>query len=136
MFMMDIDHFKRYNDYWGHAKGDDCIKQISQTISEIKSMNNDVFGRYGGEEFVYIARDVDANQAIDLGNQIKEAVEKLRLFYVFDEVSYLVTMSVGIAIGSIQEAKHYAHLLEMADEQLYLAKELGRNRISHTIFSL
>lgn len=136
LFMMDIDHFKRYNDYWGHAKGDDCIKQISQKISEIKSSNNDIFGQYGGEEFVYIARDVDANQAIDLGNQIKEAVEKIRLFYVFDEVSYPVTMSVGIAIGSIQEAKHYAHLLEMADEQLYLAKELGRNRISHTIFSL
>lgn len=136
LFMMDIDHFKRYNDFWGHAKGDECIKRISQIISMIQSTNNDIFGRYGGEEFVYVARNVDANQAIDLGNQMKDAVENIKLTYEYEGINYPVTLSIGIAIGTVEDAKHYAHLLEMADEQLYLAKELGRNRISHTIFSL
>ncbi|HCX03561.1 MAG TPA: hypothetical protein DHM42_03675, partial [Clostridiales bacterium] len=55
--MIDIDHFKRYNDCWGHTQGDDCLKQIAFAVNNIQSKNENIFARYGGEEFIYFLRN-------------------------------------------------------------------------------
>lgn len=127
LFMLDIDKFKKYNDCWGHAQGDECIKTITDCINKIKIKRQDVFGRYGGEEFVYITNSLSFEQAMDLGNQIRKEVENLGLFYIVESEKKPVTISIGGAIGRVSEFKTMPNMMEIADKELYKAKNMGRN---------
>ncbi|MDW7669724.1 MAG: tetratricopeptide repeat-containing diguanylate cyclase, partial [Bacillota bacterium] len=127
VLMIDIDHFKRYNDYWGHAQGDLCLKKIAATINEVQESDNYIFGRYGGEEFVYVLRDTDYIKIKEIGNKIREVVEKLNIHYIFEEQKQLLTVSVGGAYGKITKLNKFSNLMELADKELYKAKDKGRN---------
>lgn len=128
LFMLDIDHFKKFNDYWGHSNGDECIKKIAGGIKKLLSESGDLFGRYGGEEFVYFAPNHSYKSAEVLGHTIRSEVEKLGLYYVEDGRNKPVTISVGGAVGTLLEFGSVASMMELADAELYKAKALGRNQ--------
>lgn len=125
LFMIDIDNFKKYNDCWGHSEGDICIKKITETIKKIQINKSDIFGRYGGEEFVYISTNLSYKEAFDLGNLLRIEVENIGLYYIDNEEKRSVTISVGGVIG--RNFGSISNIMELADVQLYKAKARGRN---------
>ena len=127
LFLIDIDKFKRYNDYWGHSGGDICLKKIADCIKTIQDEKGDIFGRYGGEEFVYISTPTNYQDAVKLGNFIRTEVEKLGLYYIYRGEKAAITISVGGAIGISSDFTSMTELLEIADKELYAAKNNGRN---------
>lgn len=132
LYMIDIDNFKKYNDYWGHSKGDECLKTISNCIKEIQEKRNDVFGRYGGEEFVYVARNINYEESIELGNIIRSSVENLGIYYNHEGVKELITISIGGSLFKIRDFKSISNIMETSDNQLYKAKNMGRNKVLMT----
>lgn len=127
LFMIDIDNFKKYNDYWGHAEGDVCLKKIAECIKRIQKSRSDSFGRYGGEEFVYIAIALDYDGALTLGNLLRTEVEDMGLYYMDGEEKKPVTISVGGVMGTKSNFKTIADIMENADRELYRAKRMGKN---------
>lgn len=121
LIFIDIDHFKRVNDTYGHLVGDDVLKRIAQIVSN-RIRNSDIFSRWGGEEFVLLLPDTSLDEAIGLANSLKEAIN----FEEFDQAGS-ITCSFGIAI--LDESETGEDLLKRADAKLYEAKETGRNRI-------
>lgn len=127
LFMIDIDNFKKYNDYWGHSKGDECLIKVSNCIKNIQVKRKDVLGRYGGEEFVYFVEGIDYNEALELGNLIRTEVQKLGLDYKSDNESKVITISMGGTIGKASYYDKIPNMLQIADKELYKAKDMGRN---------
>ncbi len=126
VIMFDIDHFKEVNDTFGHTVGDQILQRVAQTASqELRSV--DVFGRYGGEEFVIILPMTNAQQAYPLAERIREQVATIRLPTEKGEAS--VTLSIGIAeLRHTAQPKWVETLIRNADETMYHAKQAGRNR--------
>ncbi|WP_339805870.1 GGDEF domain-containing protein [uncultured Marinobacter sp.] len=122
--ILDIDHFKRVNDTYGHQAGDEILRKVSQAL-ENTVRKGDYIGRIGGEEFLLLFPDTSPDHAIPAANRIRKAVEALR----FDELpeSERVTVSQGIAIH--QPGETVAATFKRADEALYQAKNSGRNRV-------
>lgn len=127
LFIIDIDNFKKYNDYWGHSKGDECLIKIANCIKEIQTERKDVFGRYGGEEFIYYTADINYDQALELGNLIRTKVENLYMKYTSDDNSSVVTISVGGILGKPSNLTNISNMIQFADKELYKAKNMGRN---------
>lgn len=128
LFMIDIDHFKKYNDCWGHSKGDYCLKKVADCIRNIQNKRKDTFGRYGGEEFVYFAKSIDYEQSLELGNYIRNEVGKLNLYYTSNGQTNAVTISIGGVTGKAATLGSASKIMEAADKELYNAKEAGRNK--------
>jgi diguanylate cyclase (GGDEF)-like protein len=129
LIMADIDFFKRYNDNYGHGIGDDCLKKVAASLASSIDRPSDLVARYGGEEFVAILPDTDATGAHAMAERFRSHVEKMKITHEFSEVSKFVTVSVGLAcvIPTLDMAPEA--VLKKADEMLYQAKELGRNRV-------
>jgi len=127
LFMIDIDNFKKYNDYWGHSKGDDCLIKVANCLKDIQLKRKDIIGRYGGEEFIYYAKGLNYIQALELGNLIRTEVEKLCLNYMADCKKNVITISVGGILGKASDFDKTTDMIQNADEQLYKAKNMGRN---------
>jgi len=127
LFIIDVDNFKKYNDFWGHLKGDECLIKIADCLKNIQQTRNDIFGRYGGEEFIYFAEDLDYDESAVLGNLIRTEVENIRLKYTLAEDSKVVTLSVGGALGKASDFINVSNMIQIADEGLYKAKNMGRN---------
>ena len=134
ILMIDIDNFKKYNDYWGHTKGDECLKKIADCINNISMVRKDIFGRYGGEEFVYYARNINYDQALELGNLIRTEVQELGMNYMLNNENKSITISVGGSIGKITDFNCVKNMMEVADKELYNAKDLGKNTTSVKVF--
>lgn len=128
LFMIDIDKFKGYNDYWGHSEGDVCLKKVADCMRKIQTSRNDVFGRYGGEEFIYISTSITYEDALILGNLIRTEVEDIGLYYIYEGERRSTTISVGGVIGRSSDFSSMAEMLELADKELYRAKDTGRNK--------
>lgn len=127
LFMIDIDDFKKYNDYWGHSEGDVCLKKIAECIRRIQNSRSDSFGRYGGEEFVYISIALDYDDALKLGDLLRTEVEDMGLYYMDGEEKKPVTISVGGVMGMKSNFKTIADIMENADRELYRVKGMGKN---------
>ena len=127
LFMIDIDNFKKYNDFWGHLKGDECLIKVANCLKNIQVKRKDIFGRYGGEEFIYYAKNINYEQALELGNLIRNEVEGLCLKYTSENKSKVLTISVGGAFGKLSNFKNISNIIEIADKELYKAKDMGRN---------
>ncbi|MBI3203879.1 MAG: diguanylate cyclase [Myxococcales bacterium] len=126
--VMDIDHFKRINDTWGHAAGDLVLKKVSAAVSR-SLRTEDVFARYGGEEFVVVLRGIAPDKALQFGERVRALVEGLSV--VFNGQSIAVTTSVGVAtMTGGRSFAGSAELLSAADGALYAAKNHGRNRVA------
>ncbi|MGO1369879.1 tetratricopeptide repeat-containing diguanylate cyclase [Senegalia sp. (in: firmicutes)] len=128
LYVIDIDKFKKYNDCWGHPEGDQCIKKVANCIKSIQLDRDDIFGRYGGEEFIYISTHLDYKEALELGNHIRKEVEELDLYYMDKKEKRTVTISLGGVIGKSSNFSSMQKMIEIADMELYRAKDMGRNR--------
>ena len=133
LMMIDIDHFKAYNDNYGHPEGDACIKLIAKALSSIVSRKNDFVARYGGEEFVILMTTSDKNMIEEIAQRCIKKIRELDITHQFSETCERVTISIGIAtIEALPEIKAET-LLKKADSALYQSKENGRNQYSFFI---
>jgi len=129
LLMCDIDHFKPYNDRYGHGAGDDCLKTVASTISAALRRPGDFCARYGGEEFVVILTQTDWSGALEVAERIRGAVEALAISHETAPPHYVITVSIGVAVLANNSIESYEQLIKRADEALYLAKDRGRNRV-------
>jgi diguanylate cyclase (GGDEF)-like protein len=124
-FMIDIDHFKSYNDRYGHLVGDVILKEVAKLIKEnIRQI--DLLGRYGGEEFSIILTETDREQTLLVAERIRQTMES-KYIKAYDE-DLRVTVSIGISFFP-ENGKDIESLIDKADLALYLAKQQGRNRV-------
>lgn len=127
LLMLDIDHFKRFNDTYGHLIGDEVIRRVAAAVKK-HIRGTDTAARYGGEEFVVLLPDTDLSGATTVAGTIHEAVAKLTLVKkATKEKLPGITVSVGVAV--LRPGEGGEDLIERADQALYHAKETGRNRI-------
>jgi diguanylate cyclase (GGDEF)-like protein/PAS domain S-box-containing protein len=128
LLMIDADFFKPYNDTYGHTRGDSCLKQIAEACQDVVARPGDLVARFGGEEFVVILPNTASEGARQVADEICEAVRVRRLPHCANQPG-IVTVSVGCATTVPQFGKHALHLVEMADQSLYKAKQNGRNQV-------
>ena len=126
--LMDIDFFKAYNDLYGHGRGDDCIKTVAEVIDRTAKPFNGTAVRYGGEEFLILFPDTDTAAAAACAEAVRIAVEDLSIEHGSSHVSPFVTVSLGVAAGTVT-AETFPLLIDSADAALYAAKAGGRNRV-------
>lgn len=129
LVMMDVDYFKRYNDHYGHAAGDEALRAVGQVIGRQARRALDMTARYGGEEFVGLWYGIEEAQAVSLLENIRSEVEALALPHAKSEAAGVVTLSIGLAYLLPQPHQSLEDALRLADVALYLAKEQGRNRV-------
>lgn len=133
LILCDIDHFKAYNDEYGHQKGDDCLRRVANGLLNLLKRPCDMVARYGGEEFVVILPETDENGAAVVAENLRAGIEALCLEHSKSLVSKYVTISLGIATLISKPGFLPSTLIEKADEALYEAKKEGRNRIKASI---
>jgi diguanylate cyclase (GGDEF)-like protein len=126
--LLDIDHFKLFNDRYGHLEGDGCLRAVAGAIRDEFRRPFDAAGRYGGEEFVGLWYDIQPQSLRSMGDQLRAGVQALRITHE-DSPSGRVTASVGAVACRPREDENVRDLLERADRALYEAKEKGRNRV-------
>jgi len=127
LLMIDIDNFKEYNDTYGHMKGDEVLKLLSNSIKDLLR-KEDVFARYGGEEFVVVLNNVLSEEAVDIADKIRLAVYELNIIHNKSPY-YRVTISIGVSTIFPSTKTKIEHLLNAADIALYEAKNNGRNNV-------
>lgn len=128
LIMLDVDHFKRYNDAYGHAAGDDCLSAVGRAIQQSVKRPGDLAARYGGEEFTVLLPNTDNAGAVRVAEQILQAIRSLEIEHSGHPLGK-VTASAGITTGHPATTEvSSATLLKSADRCLYLAKQQGRNR--------
>jgi diguanylate cyclase (GGDEF)-like protein/PAS domain S-box-containing protein len=128
LLLCDIDFFKQYNDTYGHAGGDDCLRLVAQAFKQTIKRSTDVAARYGGEEFVVILPNTDSDGAFVVAQEIHEAIQQLNIPHAASVVKQHVTLSIGIATVIPTSDLLPLQLIEAADQALYQAKAQGRNR--------
>jgi diguanylate cyclase (GGDEF)-like protein len=126
--MIDVDHFKKYNDHYGHQGGDDCLRQIAEAIKLGAQRPTDLAARYGGEEFVVLLPETDPAGAAVVAEQIRARVARLEIPHAKSDTSSRVTISLGIATLAPDAEGVAGSLVARADANLYRAKERGRDR--------
>jgi len=127
LLILDIDHFKAYNDAYGHPAGDRCLQEIASALDELLLRPTDMVARYGGEEFAMILPGSEAAGAVVVAARVLERMAELAIPHC-DEEGGLVTISIGISTSQTRSDVSLDDLISSADEALYKAKEGGRNR--------
>ena len=128
LLLMDVDHFKNYNDIYGHISGDQCLRQAAETTAKVLHRPADLLARYGGEEFAVILPNTSRDGAIEVAEQIRIAVENLQIPNQGNPHG-VITLSIGCATQVPQVGCDASGLLQAADNALYQAKSRGRNRV-------
>ncbi|MEH2290206.1 sensor domain-containing diguanylate cyclase [Nostoc sp.] len=127
LLLCDIDYFKQYNDTYGHATGDDCLRFIARAFKQSVKRSRDLVARYGGEEFVVILPNTAIDGAFHVAQEIHKALEQLNIPHAASAVKHHVTLSIGIATVIPTPNIVPLDLIEAADQALYQAKANGRN---------
>lgn len=127
LVMIDVDHFKHFNDTYGHVGGDVCLRQIAKELKNQMRRAGDIIARYGGEEFAIILPETDIGTAEELAETLRRSIEDLRLEHVGIEGKKIVTISVGVATFIPTASQTSLKLLMLSDKALYAAKASGRN---------
>ena len=129
LIMIDIDHFKLYNDHYGHQAGDLCLQQISAAMKRCAARPQDLLARYGGEEFILLLPQEGPEGAEVVAQRIQEEVRKLAVLHAASPTAATVTISMGLATAMPPLDRQDANaLIRSADANLYQAKKTGRNR--------
>lgn len=129
VMMIDVDHFKIFNDRFGHQAGDRCLAEVARAVAEQIRRHGDLVGRYGGEEFVAVLPGTEIEATARVAERIRVAVER-RVDPIDPQKRLGVTVSIGCAAGVVTAGHAIGDLLRAADDQLYAAKRDGRNRIA------
>jgi diguanylate cyclase (GGDEF)-like protein len=133
--LLDVDHFKKYNDRFGHGQGDECLRSVAQALESAvrlrdSARDSDLIARYGGEEFAAVLR-TDAQHAPAVAERMRNAVQKLRLPHPNSSAAEFVTISIGVAsVYPSHGTSSMKALCAAADAALYRAKDAGRNRVA------
>src|SRR5690606_25669978 len=136
LLLLDIDHFKQFNDSYGHQAGDDCLRTVASCVSGFARRPNELASRYGGEEFAIILGGTGPAAAVGIAEEIRFAVTALGLPHESSSGLGNVTVSIGVATavarigGSMRMPES---LLQAADHALYKAKSGGRNRVEQSV---
>ncbi len=127
LIIADIDHFKAYNDAYGHVIGDDCLKKVAAGLGRSILRDVDTIARYGGEEFAAILPETDEEGGILIANRMLKTIQDLNIPHEQSTTSHRVTISLGLATVIPSEDTNATRLIQSADRALYLAKASGRN---------
>ena len=128
LLMIDVDHFKLYNDTYGHPEGDACLTKLGETLAGIAADTVSFAGRYGGEEFCLLLPNTGPVRALEIGETVRAAIQQLDMPHVTSS-HQIVTVSVGVAVTLPNEDQRPGDLIEAADAALYAAKHRGRNTV-------
>ncbi len=127
--MIDIDHFKDYNDHYGHIVGDQCLREVAKALQQSSRRISDSVARYGGEEFICLLPDCSAEAAFTVAEFIGQRVRRLNIPHATSEVDSILTVSQGVAAMIPSRDTNPNELIRQADLALYQAKLTGRNRV-------
>ncbi len=127
LIMLDIDYFKQYNDHYGHIQGDDCLKRVGQILGSAATRSRDFLARFGGEEFVLVLPETDAEAAKKVAERCRNLVFKAQIPHEKSQVSQLLTVSLGVSTIIPSRNDEPIRFIEEVDRQLYRAKQKGRN---------
>ena len=135
VLLIDVDHFKTYNDIYGHLSGDNCLRQIAEAALEAVHRPADLLARYGGEEFAVVLPNTNSSGAWEIAEQIRNSVESRRAPHAGNPHG-VVTVSIGCATHLPDRNSNYSTLLRAADSALYKAKSAGRNRTESATYAV
>ena len=128
LILADVDHFKAFNDFYGHQAGDDCLRQVASALKSVGRRPADLAARYGGEEFAIVLPATAMEGAVDVAKSLVRAIDGMSIAHARSGVSSCVSLSQGIAsLIPVQDTKP-ENVIELADQALYQAKQQGRNR--------
>ena len=133
LLICDVDHFKLFNDTYGHQAGDDCLRTVANALRQCLRRNGDMVARYGGEEFAMVLPETNFQGAVQVANQVRSALALAGVPHAGSPVCDTVTLSIGVActIPQTKAGADPGELVAEADRFLYLAKHRGRNRVGH-----
>ncbi|MCL6416415.1 diguanylate cyclase [Aestuariirhabdus sp. Z084] len=131
VIMLDIDHFKLFNDHYGHQMGDTCLQQVAEALQKSVRRPTDIVARYGGEEFIVLLPDTDISGARQVGENIRQSIVDLQIPHDKSTTEKVVTASIGVATCTHTTGRSFDNLIEQSDNLLYRSKKEGRNRISY-----
>jgi diguanylate cyclase (GGDEF)-like protein len=130
LLLIDVDHFKPYNDRYGHQAGDQTLRRVAQVVQAFARRPLDIAARYGGEEFVLGLFDLSAENIREMADQLRKAIHDLNIAHEDSATAAYVTASIGVAIVAPRMGRSPDGAVQVADEALYSAKRSGRNCIS------
>ncbi|MDD3814384.1 MAG: diguanylate cyclase [Desulfocapsaceae bacterium] len=133
LILLDIDHFKLFNDCYGHVAGDECLQQIARVMADCLARPADLAARYGGEEFVCILPETDSSGAVAIAEKIRREILALAIPHEESMTAKSVTASLGVATVECTPSGSVLDIVSQVDEQLYLAKSSGRNRVKFIV---
>ncbi len=133
VIMCDVDHFKAYNDTYGHSVGDVCLKRVAQMVQTSLKRPSDFCARYGGEEFVILLPNTSTNGAMHVAKRIRANIEKMGIPHKNSLPVKVITISLGVATFNGNSLVSHEELINQADMALYKAKEQGRNQVQYFI---
>ncbi len=131
LVLMDVDHFKAYNDLYGHQTGDDCLKQVAAALRSCCRRPSDLAARYGGEEFALILPDTESQGALHVAETLRHTVLRYEMRHEACSTGPYVSVSVGVAVAGPGSPAAVQSLLAAADAALYHAKSCGRNQVAY-----
>lgn len=129
LIFLDVDHFKDYNDYFGHQRGDDCLRKLSQVFADAARRPADLAARYGGEEFVILLPETSTVAARQIAEALAQRVQGMGIPHPASQCAGEVTVSAGVAVMRPTAEHDPMELVRLADKALYEAKQTGRNRV-------
>ena len=130
IIMMDVDHFKNFNDRYGHQAGDACLSKVAEAMRACLRQPGDMVARFGGEEFIAVLPQANGAVAHAAAERVRQAVEALQLPHADSVAAPVVTVSLGVGSVAVQPGQIDAALIKSADDALYQAKRDGRNRVA------
>lgn len=129
VIMLDVDHFKAYNDHYGHQQGDECLRRVGEVLLSTVRRAGELVARYGGEEFVVVMPGTSVVGAMGMAEIIRVGIEAVGMTHAHSPVGGVVTVSLGVAVGIPSARDDRDALIQAADAALYQAKHQGRNRV-------
>ncbi len=128
--MCDVDFFKLYNDTYGHALGDQCLKAVAEVMTGVFARAGELVARVGGEEFAVLLPGSDAASARKAAERLRQGIAARAMSHTTSQVASHVTLSIGVAQFEPASMDRFDQLLQCADQALYRAKTQGRDRIA------
>ncbi len=136
VILIDIDKFKEYNDNYGHIAGDTCLSKVAQLLEKSLKRKTDLVARYGGDEFVAVLPNTDLDGALLVAETMRANVELEQIEHAYSTVSELISITLGIYSNIPTMDMSLERVVQLSDQALYTAKDMGRNCIASNISPL